>query len=371
MCIVHALRCVEKTGPCSVGVTHWVNRTDHGYPCLMFTAPLGGRYAVQSELASGGKGRLYLAEDLRLGRPVVVKIVATSLPSSLDEGARRLEREARVAGGIHHPNVCAVSDFGKLDDGRPFLVMELLTGESLATRLGRECSLPIAVAMDFAYQMLGGLDAAHRRGVIHRDIKPENLFLIEIGPGRHLLKVLDFGTAQVLDTSSAYGDELTNTDVVIGTMAYMSPEQLKGVRDFDARTDVYSAAVVIYEMLVGTRPFGDVPSDRLAEAIAFTRAPSILHKLPNLAHPVARAIDTALSIDRTRRPADAAAFLAMLAAPPSEASQIISDWDLPTYQNRAQDDWDLVTLERDRRALVASNDDVLSIDVKIDREPLR
>ncbi|AKU98486.1 Serine/threonine protein kinase PrkC, regulator of stationary phase [Labilithrix luteola] len=313
----------------------------------------------------------------------MVKIVATSLQASLDEAVRRLEREARVAGGIHHPNVCAVSDFGKLDDGRPFLVMEHLTGESLATRLGRERSLPIAVAMDFAYQMLGGLDAAHRRGVIHRDIKPENLFLIEIGLGRHLLKVLDFGTAQVLDTSSPYGDELTDTDRVMGTMAYMSPEQLKGVRDFDARTDVYSAAVVIYEMLVGTRPFGDVPSDRLAEAIAFTRAPSILHRLPNLAHPVARAIDTALSVDRTRRPADAAAFLAMLAAPPSPTSivdrsvpeadplQIISDWDLPTHQNRAQDDWDLVTLERDRRALVASNEDVLSIDVKIDREPLR
>ena len=115
--------------------------------------------------------------------------------------------------------------------------------------------------------------------------------------------------------SSPHGDELTKTGIVIGTMAYMSPEQLKGVRDFDTRTDVYSCGVVIYEMLVGIRPFGDLPNDRVAEAIAFSQAPSILKRLPNLARPIARAIDNSLSVDRSRRPADAAAFLQMFNAP--------------------------------------------------------
>lgn len=347
-----------------------MNRGFAAILALMFSAPLGNRYAIRSELDAGGNGRVYLAEDLKLGRPVAVKVVAPTPVASLEERIRRLEREAHIAATITHPNVCAVSDKGTLDDGRPYLVMELLAGESLLSRLERDNALPVGIAMDLGHQMLGALDAAHRRGVIHRDVKPENFFLVPLGAGRHLLKLLDFGTAQVVGMSSPHGDELTKIGLVIGTMPYMSPEQIRGMRDFDTRTDVYSAAVVLYEMLCGTRPFGDLPPDQVAESIAFKQPPSIARRLPTLARGIVHAIDSALAVDRKRRPADAAAFLRLLEAPatpsvaPVETSLIAAvgapkapekdhdsagEWEVATRQmdgpNRGADEWDVRTIE--------------------------
>ena len=341
----------------------------------MFGPPLAGRYTIRRELGHGASARVYVADDQKLGRAVAIKVLNASAASS-HEAVQRLEREGRVSAVINHPNVCAVSDVGRLDNGLPFLVMEHLTGETLADRLDREKQLPIEVAVGFTEQMLLGLHAAHRLGIVHRDLKPANVFLVDLGLGRHLLKLLDFGTAYLTGVTNQADphEALTHAGLVVGTPEYMAPEQLRGLRDFDARTDVYACGVVLYEMLAGRRPFQGLPIDQLCQAIAFKQAPPIRQVAPHVAPPLARATDIALASNPNRRHADAAAFLAALrqesmpealptagidalkqrlatpASPPAHASTI-DEWDVPTTEGCAPhpapvasgSDWDLAT----------------------------
>jgi eukaryotic-like serine/threonine-protein kinase len=309
----------------------------------MFGPPLAGRYALRRELGSGAYARVYMADDQKLGRPVAVKVLnATSVGSP--EAIQRLEREGRISAAINHPNVCAVSDVGRLDNGLPFLVMEYLAGETLADRLEREKKLPVPVAVELAEQILLGLFAAQRLGIVHRDVKPANVFLVDLGLGRHLLKLLDFGTAY-LSGSTPSGESLTRAGLVVGTPEYMSPEQLRGLRDFDARTDIYACGVVLYEMLAGRRPFGGLELADLCQAIAFKQPPPLATVAPYVPPPIARAVDMALALNPSRRHSDAAAFLGALrqgtvteALPTAgidalrHATTHVDDWDLPTTE---------------------------------------
>lgn len=294
----------------------------------MSDAPLAGRYAIVRRLDSGGNALLFEARDLKVGRAVAIKTIAP-VHQSTPEAIQRLEREGRIAASIAHPNVCAVTDIDRLDSGAPFLVLELLTGETLADRIEREGPLPPDRALRIAEQLLAGLSAAHGRGIIHRDIKPSNVFLVENGvPGDVLVKLIDFGTAQVPGMPTLDGATLTRTGLVVGTALYMSPEQVRGLRDFDARTDVYSVGAVIYEMLTGVRPFGDRPPKLVLEAIAFERPRALAAVAPGVPPHVARAVDLALSNDRMRRHADAAVLLRALrggqdARPETGATQIV------------------------------------------------
>ena len=342
----------------------------------MFGPPLAGRYAVRRELGHGASARVYVADDQKLGRAVAIKVLNASSAHS-HEAVQRLEREGRVSAVINHPNVCAVSDVGRLDNGLPFLVMEHLTGETLADRLDREKHLSIDVAVGFTEQMLLGLYAAHRLGIVHRDLKPANVFLVDLGLGRLLLKLLDFGTAYLTGvTNHAESQEsLTHAGLVVGTPEYMAPEQLRGLRDFDARTDVYACGVVLYEMLAGRRPFQGLPIDQLCQAIAFKQAPPIRQLAPHVAPPLARAIDIALALNPSRRHADAAAFLAALrqesvpeslptagidalkqrlatpAFPPPAHAATLDEWDVPTTEGggpppmpvASGSDWEVAT----------------------------
>jgi Tol biopolymer transport system component len=210
------------------------------------------RYEIESELGKGGMGRLYVAGDRKLGRKVAIKMLAAGIQG--EEAERRFEQEARAAGALNHPNILAVHDFGTWQ-GEPYIVYELLEGETLAERL-RGGPLPLADTTGLALQLAHGLAAAHDKGIVHRDLKPENLFITKEG----LLKILDFGIAKVAPAPLPDGQETlhsrprTQTGTILGTVGYMSPEQVRGER-VDLRSDFFSLGTILYEMLEGRTAF--------------------------------------------------------------------------------------------------------------------
>jgi serine/threonine-protein kinase len=198
------------------------------------------RYRIVTLLGRGAMGEVYRAEDLRIGQPVALKLLATS--SARDSGGlRRFISEVRLARGIAHPNVCRVFDIGQAE-GWHYLSMEYVDGETLASLLHRIGALPVVKAVDIARQLCAGLAAAHERGVLHRDLKPSNIML----DGRGRVRIVDFGLAVSTDDTAAAE--------VAGTPAYMAPEQFTG-DTVTARTDLYSLGLVLYEILTGRRPF--------------------------------------------------------------------------------------------------------------------
>ncbi|MEO6323438.1 MAG: protein kinase [Candidatus Eisenbacteria bacterium] len=218
-----------------------------------------GPYEIITPLGAGGMGEVYRARDARLGRDVAIKVLpAAAVPDP--EHLRRFEREVRAAGGLHHPNILAIYDVGT-QDGAPYMVSELLEGETLGRRLAAG-ALPLKKAMDYALQIGAGLAAAHAHGIIHRDLKPDNVFVTREGH----VKILDFGLARLIEPESETPDagdtrsmSLTETGTVMGSAGYMAPEQVRGER-VDARADLFTYGCILYEMLSGKRAFaGDTP----------------------------------------------------------------------------------------------------------------
>ncbi|MFB3111981.1 MAG: serine/threonine-protein kinase, partial [Gemmatimonadales bacterium] len=208
------------------------------------TAALADRYAIQRELGSGGMATVYLAEDLKHKRKVAVKVLRPELAAVL--GAERFVQEITTTANLQHPHILPLFDSGEAD-GFLYYVMPYVQGESLRDKLNRENRLPITEALDIAKIVASGLDYAHRQGVIHRDIKPENILLHD---GQPILA--DFGIA--LAVSAAGGTRLTQTGLSLGTPEYMSPEQATADQQLDGRSDIYSLACVLYEMLTGEPP---------------------------------------------------------------------------------------------------------------------
>jgi serine/threonine-protein kinase len=223
-----------------------------------------GNYRVLSLLGEGGMGAVYLAEHPGIGRRVAVKVLHKQY-SGDEQLLGRLLNEARAANAIRHPNIIEILDSGMRDDGVPYLVMELLEGESLGQRLRGTGRLPIRDAIEFTLQTASALGAAHKKGIVHRDLKPDNLFIVNIsgdesaritpqGAPSERMKVLDFGIAKLQMPQP--GDSVkTRTGTLMGTPIYMSPEQCRGTKTVDHRSDVYSLGVIFYEMLVGVTPF--------------------------------------------------------------------------------------------------------------------
>ncbi len=216
-----------------------------------------GKYKVRAVLGEGGMGAVFEAEHSAIGRVVAMKVLHPA-QATKKVAVKRFHQEARAAGGIGHPNICEVFDFGTLSDGSPYLVMERLKGETLAARIQHEGGLPFLEVIDAVIQVLSGLQAAHDRGILHRDIKPENVFLAERPGYPPIAKLLDFGVSQVVPGAATEWDDetdLTKTGMVMGTPYYMSPEQARGDRNLDGRVDVYACGVMLYEALTGQRPY--------------------------------------------------------------------------------------------------------------------
>ncbi|MBL8115701.1 MAG: serine/threonine-protein kinase, partial [Acidobacteria bacterium] len=204
-----------------------------------------GPYRIVSRLGTGGMGEVYRARDTRLDRDVAIKILPDSVALS-PESSRRFEQEARAVALLSHPNLLAIHDVGR-HEGRLYAVMELLEGQTLLERL-EAGPIPLRKTLDWALQLAQGLAAAHDRGIVHRDLKPENVFITRDGH----VKILDFGLARTL--SGDRPSRLTGPGLVVGTMGYMSPEQLKGM-EVDGRADIFSFGCVLYEMLAGREAF--------------------------------------------------------------------------------------------------------------------
>jgi hypothetical protein len=254
------------------------------------TAALADRYRIEHELGRGGMATVYLAEDLRHGRKVAVKVLLPELAAVL--GAERFLSEIHVTAALQHPHILPLFDSGQAD-GQLFYVMPFVQGESLRARLDRERQLPIDDALRIAHEVGTALSYAHRHGVIHRDIKPENILLHD----GHAL-VADFGIA--LAVTSAGGGRLTQTGLSLGTPQYMSPEQATGEREIDARSDQYSLAAVTYEMLASEPPHTGNTMQAVIARMLTERPRSVRSLRPSVSDTVANALDVALE----RIPAD-------------------------------------------------------------------
>jgi eukaryotic-like serine/threonine-protein kinase len=261
-------------------------------------------YTVTERLGGGGMGVVYKAVDNRLGRHVALKFLSDDI-SQDPQAIERFRREARAASSLNHPNICTIYDMGEYE-GRPFIAMELLEGQTLKYRLAKK-SITVPELLDLGIEISGGLEAAHSKGIVHRDVKPANIFLVDRGPA----KILDFGLAKLAmyrrTATESTGDESTSTHAhhldlevltssgnSMGTVGYMSPEQARG-EELDARTDLFSLGVVLYEMATGVAPFPGTTVALIFDGILHSSpvpVTTLNHDLPlALQHIVAKSLE--------------------------------------------------------------------------------
>ena len=282
---------------------------------------IAGRFRIEREIGTGGMGTVYLATHLGLERPVAVKIIKREFAGDADVADRFL-REARTMAKLRHPHAAMIFDAGNLPDGRHFIVMEFVEGETLSQTLAREGRFSAARAIDIATQICDVLEEAHRLGIIHRDLKPSNILL-----GKRGVCVLDFGVAKVLAASSAESTATcasTGSGQLIGTPRYMSPEQCLGQR-VGARSDLYSLGVLLYEMLAGRPPFVDPLQSALLIKQATAPAPPLPKLRPDIARPLALAVHTLLAKRPDDRPRTAATAKALLERSITRPEQTLPD----------------------------------------------
>jgi serine/threonine protein kinase len=259
---------------------------------------LGERYRIEEVIGQGGMGTVYRAQHLTLGKTFAVKVLKT-LHTARPDFVARFQREAIAASQIHHPGIVDVFDFGRAVEGSFYCVMEYLSGETLAERLATKGPLPVREAIRVGRDMARALAAAHAQGIFHRDIKPENVLLVPQPGAPDTVKLVDFGIARLAETPRD-GRE-TGDGVILGTPQYMSPEQASGLSQ-DARADVYSLGVLLWELLAGAPPFQGVSATHVLAAHLLEPAPRLPHAGPHGALP--RRLGRLLSRMMAKRPDD-------------------------------------------------------------------
>ncbi|MFI5307516.1 MAG: serine/threonine-protein kinase, partial [Polyangiales bacterium] len=261
------------------------------------------RYVIEAMIGQGGMGEVYRAHHHKLGMPVAVKTITGNASPEL---IARFAREATLLARVRHPNVVSILDVGATPSGAECMVMEFLEGEALDARLERRGALPWNEVRAIGLSILKGLDAIHGAGILHRDLKPGNVQIVRGTP--EVVKLVDFGIAHSTETA-----KYTRTGAVIGTPAYMSPEQLVG-GELDARSDLYSLALMLYELVSGTLPFGHEPTAALRRLRDPVQPPAVAPPLPAPPPAFVSALMSALELESDARPSSARAMYAALHA---------------------------------------------------------
>ncbi|MBZ0121280.1 MAG: serine/threonine protein kinase, partial [Sandaracinaceae bacterium] len=269
-------------------------------PSSLEGSVLGGRYRVGKRLGEGGMGAVYEALQVDIGRRVALKLLHPELSEDAELVAR-FRREAEASASLGDPNIVQVTDFGHSEEHGAFLVMELLSGAPLASVLANEGKLPPARVAFIAHQVLGALASAHRAGIVHRDLKPDNVFLTSVSGIADIVKLLDFGIAKLIAND---GGQRTATGVVLGTPAYMSPEQARG-REVDARTDLYAVGVLMYQALSGRLPYRASNYNAILFAIIEETPPPLGELRPDLDPSLIAVIERAMAKEPSDRFASA------------------------------------------------------------------
>jgi serine/threonine-protein kinase len=266
---------------------------------------LSERYSLERELGRGGMATVYLARDIQRGEPVAIKVMHPELASALD--GKRFVREMGIAASLAHPLIVPLYDSGSAGGVR-YYIMPYVEGESLYARLQRERRLSLQDALQITRDVAAGLGYAHSRGILHRDVKPENILLA----GGHAL-IADFGLARAI--GAADYQKLTETGVIVGTLYYMSPEQLREDRDLDQRADIYSLGCIVYEILTGGPPYTGRSLTEVATRILRASVPSVRRQRADVPPAVDQAIGRALSKSAAGRFATMEEFAAALSSP--------------------------------------------------------
>src|ERR1700722_18789114 len=269
---------------------------------------IDGKYRLLRLIGTGGMGSVYEGENLLIRRRVAIKILHVAATGNTD-AIRRFEREAQAAGEIGNDHILEVLDLGSLPTGDRYMVMEYLDGETLSARIERHGRLTPAQISPIARQFLTALASAHAAGIIHRDLKPENIFILRAKAGRvDFVKLIDFGISKFTRPFGEGEHRMTRADAVLGTPCYMSPEQARGARETDVRSDIYSCGVILYESVTGKLPFEGESFNDLMFKIALSDAPSPLSLVPSLDPDFAWLIEHAIARDPDSRFATAQLF---------------------------------------------------------------
>ncbi len=265
---------------------------------------IAGKYRVESVVGAGGMGVVVAARHVQLGQVVAIKVLTPPVEEERkEEAVARFLQEAQAAAKLQSDHVVKIHDVGQLDNGMPFMVMELLSGTDLGSLLDKQGAMPEAQAVDFVLQACSGIAEAHRRGVVHRDLKPSNLFVTERSDGLPLLKVLDFGISKQLSDplSDQAAPVLTNTRTLMGSPNYMSPEQIRDSRNVDVRTDVWALGIILQELLTDAPVFHGESFPAVCAAIVADQPMPVRTMRPNVSQLLESVIERCLQKDPKRR----------------------------------------------------------------------